>query len=40
MSNATALGDKATVITYTNCGHSPMVDCPDKMAEDVKAFFA
>ena len=40
LSNATALGDKATVITYTNCGHSPMVDCPDKMAEDVKAFFA
>ena len=40
MSNATALGDKATVINYTNCGHSPMVDCPDRLAEDVKAFFA
>ena len=40
LSNQTALGDKATVIPYPNSGHSPMVDCPDKLAEDVKAFFA
>ncbi|MBR7162526.1 MAG: alpha/beta hydrolase [Clostridia bacterium] len=39
MSNATALGERATVLNYESCGHSPMVDCPDKLAEDVVAFF-
>lgn len=39
MDNYNALGDKATLIPYTACGHSPMVDCPDKVAEDVRAFF-
>lgn len=27
------------LIPYKNCGHSPMIDCPDKLAEDVKEFF-
>ncbi len=40
MDNFNALGDKATLLPYENCGHSPMVDCPDKLAEDVKTFFA
>ena len=39
MDNYNALGDKATLLPYTACGHSPMVDCPDKVAEDVRAFF-
>ncbi|MBO5654450.1 MAG: alpha/beta hydrolase [Clostridia bacterium] len=39
MTNVTALGEKATLLTYENCGHSPMVDCPDKLASDVVAFF-
>ncbi len=40
MENYNALGDKATLLPYENCGHSPMVDCPDKLAEDVLKFFA
>ena len=28
-----------TLLTYENCGHSPMVDCPDRLAADVLAFF-
>lgn len=40
MENVTALGDKATLLHYENCGHSPMVDCPDRMAADIRAFFA
>lgn len=40
MENYNALGDKATLIPYENCGHSPMVDCPDKLAADVIKFFA
>ena len=39
MDNYNALGEKATLLPYANCGHSPMVDCPDKLAEDVIAFF-
>lgn len=26
------------LIVYKNCGHSPLVDCPDKLAEDIKQF--
>ena len=40
MDNYNALGDLATLYPYENCGHSPMVDCPDRLAEDVKAFFS
>ena len=40
MDNFNALGDKATLLPYENCGHSPMVDCPDRLAKDVKEFFA
>ncbi len=39
MDNYNALGDKATLLPYENCGHSPMVDCPDKLAADVIEFF-
>jgi len=39
MDNYNALGELATLIPYIDCGHSPMVDCPDKIAEDVKNFF-
>lgn len=39
MDNFNALGDLATLLPYENCGHSPMVDCPDKLANDVCAFF-
>ena len=36
--NVTALGDKARLISYENCGHSPLVDCPDRLAEDIEIF--
>lgn len=39
MDNYNALPN-ATLLTYENCGHSPMVDCPDRLAADVLAFFA
>ncbi|MBQ3533111.1 MAG: alpha/beta hydrolase [Oscillospiraceae bacterium] len=40
MDNYNALGSLATLLPYENCGHSPMVDCPDRLAEDVISFFA
>lgn len=40
MDNVNALGELATVLPYLNCGHSPMVDCPDKLASDVVEFFS
>lgn len=39
LDNYNALGSLATLLPYENCGHSPMVDCPDKLAEDVVKFF-
>ncbi len=39
MENYQALGDLCTLLPYENCGHSPMVDCPDRMAQDVITFF-
>ena len=39
MENYNALAN-ATLLPYENCGHSPMVDCPDRLASDVLAFFA
>ena len=38
MENYNALAN-ATLLPYENCGHSPMVDCPDRLAADVCAFF-
>lgn len=29
----------AKLLPYENCGHSPMVDCPDRLAADVCDFF-
>lgn len=40
LDNYNALGALATLLPYENCGHSPMVDCPDKLAEDVVKFFS
>lgn len=40
MDNVNALGELATLLPYENCGHSPMVDCPDKLASDVVEFFS
>ena len=40
MDNFNALGALATLLPYENCGHSPMVDCPDRLAQDVLNFFA
>ena len=40
LDNYNALGDLATLLPYENCGHSPMVDCPDKLAKDVRDFFS
>ena len=40
LDNYNALGDLATLLPYPKCGHSPMVDCPDKLAEDVVNFFS
>lgn len=39
LDNYNALGSLATLLPYPKCGHSPMVDCPDKLAEDVIKFF-
>ena len=39
LDNYNILGEKAILLPYPNCGHSPMVDCPDKLAEDVCDFF-
>ena len=39
MDNYNILAEKATLLPYPNCGHSPMVDCPDKLASDVIEFF-
>ena len=40
LDNYNALGELATLLPYENCGHSPMVDCPDRLADDVVAFFS
>ena len=39
MDNYNALKDKAILLPYVNCGHSPMVDCLDKLVKDVEEFF-
>lgn len=39
MDNYNALKPNATLLPYENCGHSPMVDCPDRLAKDILAFF-
>lgn len=39
LDNYNALGELATLLPYENCGHSPMVDCPDRLAKDVVEFF-
>ena len=39
LDNYNALKDNAILLFYENCGHSPMVDCPDRLAKDVIEFF-
>ena len=39
MENYNALQPNATLLPYENCGHSPLVDCPDRLADDVREFF-
>ncbi len=39
LDNIEAIGEKATVFEYARCGHSPFVDCPDKIAADIAEFF-
>lgn len=39
LDNYNALGELATLLPYENCGHSPMVDCPDRLAADMIEFF-
>ncbi len=38
LDNYNALKDKAKLLPYADCGHSPMVDCPDKLAQDIIDF--
>lgn len=40
LDNYNALGQLATLLPYEKCGHSPMVDCPDRLAKDVMDFFS
>ena len=40
MDNYEALRDQSILLPYVDCGHNPMVDCPDRLAEDVCKFFA
>lgn len=40
LDNYNALGQRATLLPYENCGHSPMVDCPDRLADDICLFFS
>ena len=40
LDNYNALGSLAILLPYENCGHSPMVDCPDRLAKDVHEFFS
>lgn len=38
-SNQEAVGASAGRIVYERCGHSPLVDCPDRLAADIRFFF-
>lgn len=37
MENVNAI-EGCKLLPYKNCGHSPLVDCPDKLAQDIKEF--
>lgn len=38
LENYNALQKQSKLIVYENCGHSPLVDVPDQLAEDIKEF--
>lgn len=40
LDNFNALKHLAKLYPYENCGHSPLVDCPDRLAADMDAFFS
>lgn len=40
LDNFNAFDGKAKLYTYERCGHSPMVDCLDRLAADVVEFFS
>ena len=33
-----ALGDRVTLKVYEQSGHSPLIDCPDQLASDIRSF--
>lgn len=37
--NAAAIGDNAVIVEYPQAGHSPLVDCPNELANDLLEFF-
>ena len=40
LDNYRALGGDATLLRYEDCGHSPLVDCPDRLCADMEEFFS
>ncbi len=40
LDNINALEKQSTYIIYEDCGHSPLVDVPDQLANDIKTFIA
>ncbi len=38
LDNFNALKEHSTLVVYDQCGHSPLVDAPDKLAEDIIKF--
>lgn len=38
MENVNAVKN-SKLLPYVDCGHSPLVDCPEKLAKDIKEFF-
>lgn len=38
LENVKALQKQSTLIVYENCGHSPLVDVPDQLTNDILAF--
>lgn len=36
--NVEALKDRAKLISYTNCGHDPLIDRLDDLVKDIKEF--
>lgn len=39
MENVNAVKN-SKLLAYEKCGHSPLVDCPDRLIKDITEFFA